>query len=302
MTTLINAIESSYSNIAKSLIATGNSDPGHVHEKTGDTALICASRNGETEIVRLLLATGKSNPAYLSKIKGVNALMVASAYGRMEVVCLLLASGQSDPGCVSAISDLTALKIASALGYTEIARVLLGTNESNPEYIDMYGRTALIYASESGSCEIVRMLLDKSKYNQEHVDRFGISALMYAAQFGNIEIVSMLLPFGIGIRDLYGRSALFYAGNNKPVRKLLLKRLLLDRVTSRRNKQFEIIRWWSNLENLYSPKSNQFFYNMGSEFDICTFEQLKRDLPSITEQNYDFYMSGTLNISENFRT
>ena len=91
--------------------------------------------------------------------------------------------------------------------------------------------------------------------------------------------------------DMYGNTALFYAKNN--VRKLIIKRLVLDAVIRRRKLQHKVVYIWHRLPGIGSPTSNQFFYDMGLALKTYySFEELCEYIHYTTYENYTFYISG----------
>ena len=179
---------------------------------------------------------------------------------------------------------------AAQQGNVSIVRMLLDSG-SNPGQVK-YGYTALIYAAIEGNIDIVRMLLDTNESKPGQV-KYGDTALIYAAQYGHVDIVRMLLDTNEsnpGQVNNNGDTALSLS--TPLIRRLILRRLVLDALKLRRYKQYKVIRIWSSSEGLGSPSSNQMFYDMGTQLrQSTTFEDLQKDAPC-TRQNHHWYMRG----------
>jgi ankyrin repeat protein len=300
MTALMFASQGGCLEIVRMLLDTGESKPGNVSIISGMTALMFASQGGCVEIVSMLLDTGESKPGNVN-ISGMTALLYAIHIGNFEIVRLLLETGESNVGNIE--NSETALIIASRFGNREVVRLLLESGESKPGHIDRSGKNALIYALHYKHLEIAIMLLPLTRASG--IDKFGISTLMHSFRSGDVEIVRVLLASGeSNPRYNYdGKSTLYYAmvyhragfmtfDTYKLVRSLIIRRIIVDELQVRRLKLFAIVRWWSRLQNLGSPTSNQFFHVMGGNFKGLTFDELKTESPNVTAENYSFYLLG----------
>ena len=219
-------------------------------------------------------------------------LIQAAQEGSEQTVRLLLASTEN-PRHVG-VNGSTALMWAAYQGHEQIVRLLLNTDESRPGHQNEEGVTALILAARHGHEQIVRLLLATNESNPGHRNNFGSTALMRAAQEGHEQIVRLLLASGEsnpGNRNKRGSTA--WSLSNKPISRLVLIHLVLDALNFRRYQQYKVIRRWSSLEGLNSPRSNQMFYDMGTQLrQPRTFEVLKEEIPDANMQNHKWYMIG----------
>lgn len=218
-------------------------------------------------------------------------LLQAAGNGDVEAVRFYVNNGD-DIGYRNTMG-FNALMEAAWHGYDEIVRLLL---EFGVNHVNMYGFSALMAASWCGHEKVVRLLLDHG-VDIDLVDASGQTALMNASDIGHMNIVRMLIDNGadITITDIYGRTAISHASNT-PVRRLLICRLVCRAIRDRRYAQFKVIRHWVSFKNLYSPSSNQMFYEMGTQLRIKqSFLELQQDVPHLSEQNYAFYINGCEN-------
>lgn len=142
------------------------------------------------------------------------------------------------------------------------------------------------------SCpKLVKLLIDAGG-DVNTINFWFETPLLQAVSVKNIEIVKVLIDAGADLEytNQFGMSVLNNSQGN--VRKLVINRLTLKKIRRQRYLQFKVVKMWSSFESLYSPTSNQMFYNMGSVLPAYTFEQLKAQIPSVTIQNYKFYQKG----------
>jgi ankyrin repeat protein len=272
-----------------------------------ETALMYASKIRSVEAVKMLLSNGESSRSGFQDKYGMTALMMAvddrandSRETSLEIVRMLLATGQCRPGIVDN-SGTTALIYASQQGRVEIVRMLLATGQSRPEIVNKKGMLALTCALRQGLVEIVRLLLASGESCPGAIDNNGKSTLMYSFQSNNMEIIRLILSTGESEPNTktlnYALILLDYDimsfDNYKQVRSLVIRRMIVYELRARRAKQFDIVRWWSRLQNLASPTSNEFFHGMGGNFKGLTFDELKTDFPNVTVENYSFYLLGS---------
>lgn len=198
------------------------------------------------------------------------------------------------------MTELSFLLIsACCLGGEDATRELLnsGIDDVNPR--DSRRNTPLMAVSWYDRENIVRLLLDHgANVNAQNV--YGETALMNAALCGRENTVRLLLDRGadVNIRTKRGTNAAMKAAlaGHESITKLLQCRMILDKVKELRYKKFKVIRIWSNLDGLYSPSSNQMFYEMGTQLKVKqSFESLKEVAPDMTGENYRFYLQGFVN-------
>ncbi|TNJ29481.1 Ankyrin repeat protein 2 [Giardia muris] len=140
---------------------------------------------------------------------GLTALMYASREAFLEAIPILL---EHEAG-LRDTSGNTALILAAIIGEPRPLPLLLPVEMS---LVDNNGWTALMWAAWRGHSDCAYLLLPEAgntakKEWDGHLP--GTTALMLAVKAECIPIIVLLLPFERGLRDVAGRSALWYAQN-----------------------------------------------------------------------------------------
>eukprot|EP00479_Gromia_sphaerica_P011599 TRINITY_DN5793_c0_g1_i1.p1 TRINITY_DN5793_c0_g1~~TRINITY_DN5793_c0_g1_i1.p1 ORF type:complete len:165 (+),score=41.07 TRINITY_DN5793_c0_g1_i1:227-721(+) len=139
----------------------------HQTTKSGETALLLASRRGNVDIITILLEYLETNPELLEKYRqksarGYTALMAAANRGHTEVVELLLHTEHARDVNVKTQMGWTPLTAAAHNGHFGVVEKLLSCGEeidlSDDKYD--YGNTLLMLACRHGHVDVVKALLN----------------------------------------------------------------------------------------------------------------------------------------------
>jgi ankyrin repeat protein len=184
-TTLIEAIQRGYLEVAKCLIDRG-ADVNKANN-SGGTPLSAASCNGHLEVVRALL--GAKAEVNKADIGGWTPLYWASIQGHLEIVRALLDAKAEVNKADN--RGMTPLSAASMKGHLEVVRALLDA-KAEVNKADTDGKTPLHIASSKGHLEVVRALLGaKAEVNKANDD--GRTPLYEASRNWHVEVVRALL-------------------------------------------------------------------------------------------------------------
>ena len=179
-------------------------------DKSGNTALIEASRAGHSQIVRLLVLH-HADIHQGDRTFNAEPLIWAAISGQAEMVKLLMEYG-ADPKAREAKNGLTAYLAAAVKGHIPILSYFI-ENETPVDSADHDGRTALMWAANTGQTETVKLLLEKGADIGATEKERGMTALMTAAMMGQTDTVKLLLDSGADLEktDVHGRNALMLA-------------------------------------------------------------------------------------------
>ncbi|TNJ30185.1 Ankyrin repeat protein 1 [Giardia muris] len=173
-----------------------------------ETTLMRAAKAGDTLGVRQRIGQAGEKENY-----GETALMKAAARGHADCIEVLLpkeARLQDNIGW-------TALMWAAICGRASCIELLL-PHEARIQAKS--GWTALMWATKYGRTDCVELLLVEAamqtvkEYTWGATFPPGCTALMVAASLGRTDIVRLLRPYELGLRDVYGHTASWYALNN----------------------------------------------------------------------------------------
>ena len=183
----------------------------------GNTALIIAAANGSLESVKFLITEGaKIN--IINDLK-ITALIAAATKNHTDVVDYLLKNG----GNADEINNKDfILSVASSNGDLKTVQTSL-QNGANINYIDYYGNTALMNAVKKNDIDIIHYLVNKKADINIKSSIDGTTALMYAVQgHCDTDIIRYLIHNGanINIANMYGNTALHYAGSSRAIQVL----------------------------------------------------------------------------------
>ena len=245
--------------------------------------LLEASRTKNYERVEQLITNGEDVDQF--DINGKTAMLFAVLNDDSRMITLLARLG-ADINWANLNGD-TFLIIASRYNKYNATHTLLDLG-CDVNYRGHDYSTPIFFTS----CpKLVKLLIDAGA-DVNAINFWFETPLLQAAFVGNIEIVKVLIDAGAGLEytNRFGMSVL--KNSQGDVRKLVIRRLILKKIRRQRYLQFKVVKKWSSFEALYSPTSNQMFFNMGSVLPACTFEQLKAQVPSATKQNYEFYQKG----------
>lgn len=152
----------------------------NIHDASGFTPIVLASRNGHADVVKTLIK-GKCNVNKATFRIRATAAHWAASHGHSDCLTLLLKAGANPEA--RTIHGRTPLMMAARIGHVDTVEELIswGADES---MVDFEGATALILAAEEGCTECIRRLL------REGVDinaqkRNGDTAVIQAAKAGD---------------------------------------------------------------------------------------------------------------------
>jgi ankyrin repeat protein len=146
-----------------------------------------------------------------------NSLRVAAQEGRFPVVLRLLDQG-ADPDAISEWG-VSALMLAARYNEPQVSRVLLERG-ANPNLRDHLDDTALTYSAKQCSPSVAQTILKNSETNVNWINSEGQNALIIAAKEGCVPIALALIALPrtrLGVRDVYGHTALDYADEQATV-------------------------------------------------------------------------------------
>lgn len=182
-------------------------------DSMGTTPLYHAAQEGITQAVKALLRVG-ADPN-LSDANRRFPLHIAVTRQRNDIVQILLRAG-ADINAPD-VEGSTPLHLAVRMnGGYGAARLLMDDLNCNVNAKDNRGRTALHEAVIKGDDLHMAYLLASGRLDANIQDENGMTALHHAVLPPKVFVSSMLLAIDMGIKDRFGKTALYYILLRKP--------------------------------------------------------------------------------------
>lgn len=121
-------------------------------------------------------------------------------------------------------NGMTPMHVAAGFGHLALVR-MLAEYGAKTDSTDKYGRWPVHYAAGAGQLTVVQYLAGENPRTLCTADGFGQTVMHWALMFERMEMGMWLIGQGadIFVRDVYGRSPVFFASIAKPDLRKLLK-------------------------------------------------------------------------------
>ena len=158
-----------------------------MHDRIGDTPLLCLCEQGSIDIVRFLIVDCHCDPA-CCEWESKTPLHYACESGKLEIVQFLVDECQCDPS-VQDRNDNTPLNCAVQGESINILRFLIVDCHYEPcGKFWWYGRSLLHDACESGKLNVVKSLVEECHCDPKVQDRGGTTPLHCACAAGSVDM------------------------------------------------------------------------------------------------------------------